>query len=365
MQEFISRCADPAESDILRELSTCLSDGQTVRLWRCAPFRAQTWRALDGLNKDTRLRYWKTVTLNGRAFSGSEYAEIVERLCEVGRPRAAFNAAGPWEGVEAGCLKRLLRAVLADGREDPTRVAPDMVSAALSSLAARGVVAEEEMANLEFGFIGVLEGSEHGIPNLERQLSKHPLLFVRVLAHLYRRDDGGEDPPEWHVEGEERQRDLAHGAYDVLRVARRTPGTDEDDMLQRDLLWRWLDEARELCVKHGRSAVGDQHIGELLAKAPADNEGAPSTIVCEALERLRSDDVAEGFVSGRLNERGMVVGWGGDQDRELAATIRGWADSRRAEYPFASSVIDRLALHYEQSAGHEDAVATLQERLNA
>lgn len=365
MQEFISRHADPAESDVLRELSTCLSDGQTVRLWRCAPFRARTWRALDSLPKDTRLRYWKTVKLVGWAFSGSEYAEIVERLCEVGRPCAAFNAAGPWEGVETGCLKRLLTAMLASGREDATIIAPDRVSAALSSLAARGVVAEEEMANLEFGFIVALERSEHGIPNLERQLSKHPLLFVRVLARLYGRGDGGEDPPEWHVEGEERQRDLAHGAYDVLRVARRTPGTDEDDVLQRDLLWRWLDEARYLCVKHGRSAVGDLHIGELLAKAPAGDDGAPSTVICEAMERLSSVDVARGFVNGMLNERGVVAGRGGDQDRELAATVRGWANSRRADYPFASSTIDRLAQHYEQSARRQDVLATLQERLNA
>ena len=272
---------------------------------------------------------------------------------------------GPWEGVETSCLKRLLTAVFGSGREDSTIIAADRISAALSSLAARGVVAEEEMANLEFSFIGDLEGSEHGIPNLERQLSRHPLLFVRVLARLYRRDDGGEDPPEWHVEGEAQQRDLAHGAHDVLRVARRTPGTDEDGVLQRDHLWRWLDEARDLCMKHGRTTVGDLHIGELLAKAPAGDDGGPSTVVCEALERLSSDDIARGFVNGKRNERGVVAGWGGDQDRELAATIRGWADSRRAEYPFASSVIDRLALHYEQSAGHEDAGATLQERLNA
>ena len=364
MQAFIATCADPAESDVLRELSTRLSDEQTVRLWRCAPFRRQTWRALDSLPEGTRLRYWKTVAPVGWVVADPDCAEVVERLCEVGRPAAAFKVVGPWwDRVETGCLRRLLVALLGSGEEDSTRIDAYDISAALGSLAARGVVTEEEMASLEFGFIEALEGSEHGIPNLERQLAKHPRLFVRMLAYVYKREDDGHDPPEWHVEGEAKQGAWMR-AYNLLRLARRAPGTDEDDALQRDLLWRWLTEARDLCLKHGRSAVGDRHIGDLLAKAPADDDGAPSAVVCEALDRLRSDDVAFGFLRGELNKRGVVVGWGGDQDRELAAEFRRRAQSRRATYPFASSIINRVAEHYDQNAKREDAKATLARRLN-
>lgn len=361
MREFIERCADPADSGVLRELSTCLPEEPTVRLWRCAPFREQTWRALDGLPEETRTQYWKTVSPSW--LSKSECTEFVERLSEAGRPFTAFRAVHPfWKNVETGCLKRLLTAILASDGGDPTRIEPHQVSAALSSLAARGVVSEDEMANLEFAFIGALEHSEHGIPNLERQLSKHPALFVRILAHLYKRDDEGEDPPEWHIEGEARQRALWHAAYHTLRLAARIPGTDQGGVLHLEPLCDWLVEARNLCAKCGRSRVGDQHIGELLSKAAKD--GAWPPVVCEALERLRSEEVARGLYSATLNARGVVVGTGGDEDRELAAKFRRHAKQRRADYPFTSSVIYRIAKHYELSARHKDERATLAKRLN-
>ena len=118
-----------------------------------------------------------------------------------------------------------------------------------------------------------------------------------------------------------------------------------------------------LCAKRGRSAVGDEHIGELLSTA-AEEDGAWPPVVCGALERLRSEDVARGIYSATLNARGVVVGTGGDNDRKLAAKFRRHAQQRRADYPFASSVIDRIAKHYEQSARREDEQATLAKRLN-
>ena len=33
-------------------------------------------------------------------------------------------------------------------------------------------------------------------PNLERSISESPFSFVQVLALLFRRDDGRQDPPE-------------------------------------------------------------------------------------------------------------------------------------------------------------------------
>ena len=366
MREFIAECADPAKSAALVDISVGLPGEQIVRLWQCAPSGERTWRALDRLPAETRRQYWKTVSPVGWQLSESECTEMIEMLSEVGRPLAAFRAVGPfWKKVESGCLKRLLTAVLANEGKDPTRLESHQVSAAFSSLAGRGVVAEEEMANLEFAFIAALEHSEHGIPNLERQLSKHPALFVRMLAYRYKRDDDGIDPPEWDIEREAQARAVGHAAYHLLRLAKRIPGTNDDGAIEGETLWRWLVEARDLCAKHGRSAVGDNHIGELLSKVPAGEDGGwPSPVVCDALERMRSEDVAKGLCRGKLNARGIVVGSGGDKDRELAAEFRRHAQQRRADFPFASRVIDRIARHYEQSAKHEDTDATLAKRLN-
>ncbi len=70
------------------------------------------------------------------------------------------------------------------------------LSKALDSLDGRSGVTVDEMAQLEFAFIEGLEYSRHRIPNLERKVAASPLLFVQALAHLFGREDGGQDPPE-------------------------------------------------------------------------------------------------------------------------------------------------------------------------
>ena len=40
---------------------------------------------------------------------------------------------------------------------------------------------EEEMAALEFKYVQMLDHTEHGIPNLQRQLAKSPSLFMQFM----------------------------------------------------------------------------------------------------------------------------------------------------------------------------------------
>ncbi len=84
---------------------------------------------------------------------------------------------------------------------------------AFDALQKRAGVTEEEMARLEFLYVGALEHAPHRIPNLERQVGKSPALFVQVLAMAFRRSDGAEDPPEWKPRTDEHGAALATSAY--------------------------------------------------------------------------------------------------------------------------------------------------------
>ena len=372
MRAFIGAHTDFAESDLLLDVSQQVDREQSVRLWRCAPFQAKTWRMLDRLPAEVHDRYWRTVSPDGWRLAEAECTEIVDRLLAAKRPQAAFAAvAHQWDQLETGCLKRLLMA-LASGDAVPEDMFPIelwSVSDALDALEARPGVSLHEMARLEFDFIEALNHSEHGIPNLERLIGESPELFVEVLSCCFKRRDDGQDPMQWQIEDEDAadRRQVAENAYSLLDRVARIPGTDDDGTIQSESLLHWLRRSRELCAQFGRTAVGDIVIGEILSKAPPDEDGAwPCSAVCEALETVASEDVAEGFRTGKLNARGMVArsGQGGDQERELAAQYRRWAQQRRVDYPFARSVIHSIAQWYDDDAKRQDARAALDKRLN-
>ena len=64
------------------------------------------------------------------------------------------------------------------------------ISKAFDSLDGRADITREEMAQLEFQFVNVLDDSEHGIPNLESQIIKSPDLFFQIVAHIDARHRG-------------------------------------------------------------------------------------------------------------------------------------------------------------------------------
>jgi len=90
----------------------------------------------------------------------------------------------------------------------------------------------------------------------------------------------------------------------------------------------------------------------------------PCEPVCEALEKMASTDVAEGFRLGVYNARGVHWrGEGGNQERELAARYRNWAQKLGPEYPFVGSVLEGIVASYDYDARLQDSEAKVRRRL--
>ena len=225
------------------------------------------------------------------------------------------------------------------------------------------------MAQLEFLFITALDHSEHGIPNLARQIAESPTLFVRALALASKRNDDGQDPPEWRIGNPERRLELASTGYRLSCLIRRIPGTGPDGKVNAEALLNWMTEVRRLCAEHGRVEVGDEQISELLSRdePPTEgNDGWPCLPVCEAMGRIASQQIGGGLKIGVFNGRG--VHWrgmddGGTQERDLVAKYRGWAKLRAFDYPYVSSVLESIAASYDREAKREDAEAEIRKRL--
>ena len=372
MQGFLMSLGDGELGALLSTSGVGVDTDRIVRLFRCAPFKQDTWRLLDQFSQEIQDRYWQGVVPQWNHYSETELIEIIDRLLEARRPRDAFYTVyRDWPQVETSRLKRLLHAVATvnDESEDWYRSEDYRLSEALDSLDGRTGVSPDEMAQLEFMFITVLEHSKHGIPNLERQLAESPAFFVQVLALAFKRNDDGQDPPEWGIEDPKLRDYLAIAAYSLIDQIERTPGTDPEGKVNAEELLDWVAEARRLCVEHGRVEIGDQKIGELLSKSPAEGDGSwPCRPVCEAMERIASQQIGDGFNIGVLNGRGAYsrrIDEGGVQERELAAKYRGWAQQRAFDYPYVSSVLERIAADYDQEAKREDTQVEIRRRLGS
>ena len=371
IQGFLMSVDDGALGALLSAICEGVNTDSIVRLFRCAPFKQNTWRLLDQYGQEIRDRYWQEVVPQWNHHSEEELIEIIDRLLGVQRPRAAFHAVHlDWPQVETSQLKRLLIAVATVDAEPADWYRPEAycLSEALDSLDSRTGVSPDEMAQLEFMFITALEDSKHGIPNIERQIAESPALFVQVLAHAFKRNDDGQDPPEWRIENPKRRDDLAIAADSLLDQIERIPGTESEGTVNAEKLLDWIEEARRLCAEHGRVEVGDRKIGEFLSKAPAEEEGGwPCLPVCEVMERIASQQIGDGFEIGVLNGRGVYsrgIDEGGAQEHELAAKYRIWAQQRTFDYPYVSSILERIAANYDQEAKWEDTKVEIRKRLD-
>ena len=367
---FLASVDEEARSVILSVVAKGMDNYRIVRLFRCAPFRQETWRLLDQYDEEIRDWYWKEVVPQWNRHSEAELIEIIDRLLEAKRPRAAFHTVQlDWRRVEVSWLKRLLVAVATVGAEPAGHYQLDayQISEALGSLNERNGASPDELAWLEFFFVEALDRSKHGIPNLERQIAQSPTLFVQMVALLFKRRDGGQDPPEWRSENRRHRDDLASAAYSLLNRIGRIPGTGEDGKIDAEALVNWITEVRQLCAEYGRTDTGDQMIGQLLSNAPAEEDGRwPCHPVCEAMERISSQHIGTGFNVGVLRARGATsraIDEGGAQERELAAKYRGLAKQYAFDYPYVSSVLESVAADYDWHAKREDTEVKIEKRL--
>lgn len=368
LRGFLWAIGDDSRAGVLQAAAEELPAEERKRLFVCAPFQGSTWRLLNGYGDDFRAGYWKDVLPSWGRYTPAELTELIDCLLEARRPRAAFHAVQmDFKDLETSRLKRLLRDVATVNAEPAGHFKLDSyhISEALDSLDGRAGVTREEMAQLEFLFIDALDHSKHGIPNLESHIAQSPALFVQVVALAYKRSDEGEDPPEWRIENPEQRAAVASAAYRLLGQLKKIPGTDENGRIEAAALAAWLAEVRRLCREYARADIGDNCLGQLLAKAPKGENGIwPCEAVCEAMEGIASPEIGEGFHIGVRNSRGVHWrGEGGKQERELAAKYRAWAARLHFDYPYVGGVLEGIAASYEREAAWQDSETKINKRL--
>lgn len=332
------------------------------------PFLPNVWDMLEAELPTLEDRYWQLVVPNAWRFESAEYDRMIDRMLRAKRPRAAFAAIRhSTDGVDPHTLARLLEAVVSGGDEPPDEYRIDgyAIDHSLSYLHAKKALSVDEMARLEFVFVDALAHSKHGIPNLDRRNAENPRSFVELIALMYKRKDGGEDPEQYRLPASANASAVFHNVYRVLDKLSLTPGTTDDGEIDVEKLIAWVTSVRKSLSDLSRAAIGDQAIGQLLGRCPSGTDGIwPHEAVRVALERIGNEEILRGMALAVYNARGVVMrGPGGSQERALAAKYEGWARAVAIVHPFAAKLLNEIRDHYLHDAQWHDTDENVRKRL--
>lgn len=360
-------CPSDMLSSVLKAAAKDLSPSLAVAILELSPFTMCTWDVVTSLGKDVDDLYWRTVRPSWDA-RDEELCWAVERMLEAGRPIAAFSCAAlRLEHLPPTLLFHLMSALPKSREADVSPLEPYRIAEALDILTQSGAVGVEELAGLEFQYLDALDRRQGKIPNLERQLERHPELFVQAVALAFKRSDDREDPDSLRAPTDDVRRNRAILCYRLLRMMARIPGYDEKEQLNAQALVNWINAVRKGCSDLARADVGDIHIGELLAKAPVGVDGVwPIEPVRDAIEAVYSDPLARGIHTGLFNSRGVfsrAMDEGGRQERDLAARYADWARALDFTHPRVAKILNTLADTYECDAQWQDAEDEVDRRL--
>ena len=127
LRGFVREVDEDMRDALLSALAEEFTPNEAVRLLLNAPFAQPTWRVVGKQAEEVRLRYWQEVTPRrvGR-YTEAEVTELIDRLLEAERPRAAFAILYlEVEKVETLRLKNLLWGLVVEASRPDASVPTD------------------------------------------------------------------------------------------------------------------------------------------------------------------------------------------------------------------------------------------------
>jgi hypothetical protein len=319
----------------------------------------------DEAGSEVATSYWKEVN-PGWNRDEQDLQAAAQRLVQAKRPRAAFQFVHfDLKKLAPAQVFDLLVAIATASDEPPKTYMLDEyhLRQAFRLLDESGEIAMEKMAGLEFQYISVFD-DEVKPTNLARCMAAQPELFVQAVAFAFKRSDDGVDPPELLPDDPEARSNRALTSYQLLDRIELMPG-EKDGKLGSARLVAWIERAQTLLDSLARREIGDQMIGKILSKAAAaEDKTWPCMPVRDALEHVANEEIGRGLAVALRNARGAHFrGVGGDQERELAAKYRGWAQAMEYTHPHVAAMMFDLEKSYLREAEWEDNEARIQRRM--
>ena len=341
--------------------------GRIKQVLCCAPFTKSTWNMVNLQGSDIRRYYWSEISPVLTSDNEKYLTEMVDSLLDVQRPYAAFDiAVFKWNRLETAQIKRILLGMATTNPEstESNSMYSHHIGEAFSTLDRRMEIDCLELAQLEFPFARILIDGERGIPSMAEMVANVPEFFVNMLMLCHKRRDGVVDPPEWRIDDPICRNALALHVQSILDTVSTVPKRDSTGGIDFDALLNWVNQVRQLCLNHDLGEVGDEYIGQLLARISFREDSVwPCVPVCRVIEAIHSKNLDLGFQAATMNQCGaQFLGYGGRDERENAAKCHELAQSLSITYPYVSGVVHQIAKYYEKDAQWWDQRTELDSR---
>ncbi|PXA05717.1 addiction module antidote protein, HigA family [Coraliomargarita sinensis] len=341
----------PAAINRMRELH--FDDSLIETLIGLCPFNPKAWGIIEDLGDETKCKYWKRVSPCWVGDDKKVVDKLVKELLNVGRPSAIIQVVHHrWEHLSSRNIQKTLKSYASTNEEASYKPQEYEILSALKLLHSRADLSLDDLAALEFQFLGALRYSEYEFPNLGEHISRSPEFFSQVIALQYKRAEGKADPDGFFLHKLDNREDLAHAAYTLLGNIKKVPGTMPSGEIHQERLLEWITETRKICSDYGRLVVADHHIGRLLTHAPHGSDGVwPCEPVREVLEEVAAKEIAAGIKLGFMNSKGVrEVVAGMKEDCEESEKFMQWSHEIAFEHPYVSKLLKDIAEDYLSTA---------------
>ena len=326
------------------------------------PPSTAVWDYAAGLGGEVERAYWSRIGMPGVGNDRETVEFIIGKLLAVGRARDAATLAA-YRGKELA--SEIVAKILSKAAKEQPQQPGDSngqsmflfsVEELLQRLDKASDISGDELARLEWTYLPMLEHSRRPPVVLHKVLATNPEFFAEVVRSVYRPSPNSGFADD--TDGDEnRARAIARRGYGLLQSWHQLPG-ETGGIVDGTTLEKWVKRARALCAETGRSEIGDQQIGTILASSPADPDGIwPSKAVREVIESIPSRHIETGVMVGIHNNRGGT--WrglldGGVQERSIASRYRGYANATALEWPRTSALLEQIARSYEEQGRQHD-----------
>lgn len=354
---FVKRWIDASSRDQLGELACA-----AVLLG--LPPTPPTWDAAVKRGPICEDAYWKQAYI-GPLDRARDAERAARSLIKVNRILDAIDVLAmsvktEWLAKDGDCdlIIEVLRRGVVASNENPAhgqRVSYD-VTTLLKRLSKCGRVSDSDMSGLEWAYFGLLEHQAQYELVIHRRLISEPSTVIDLMSLIYHAD--GVDKESLPAPTEEQKR-MASNAWHVLNDWHPFKKLASGEMPSAESLKEFADEFVRIASERGYRAIALDHLGKALASSPLDVDGNwPHESIRGVLERLDAhDELKDGFVAGRITDRGVTmrsIGDGGEQERQLAQQYRLWQSSLSIRWPTTSGLLGRIAADFDRDAARMD-----------
>ncbi len=337
-----------------------LSNRALAQLFVPIPQTKVIWDFIGGTNGEIEKEYWLSMYPSFWHIPKEQKIFGLSKLIRYGRYFSAIDISAHFpEEMPTSTIVEILLKAATEKASETYRLQGYEINRLFTALDQRGDVDKETWIKLEWGYLAFLSsnGDERNPKVLHEELATSPSFFIDVLKVIYRPEKEEVIEEEQNNFTDEQRRIASYRVHELLHSWKKIPGTDETGKIDKDFLWKWINEARELASRFSRLEVADMHIGAVLAQYPENAVSWPPDEICEVIETIGTSSIKENFLSGIFNRQGVTtrgVFDGGTIEKDKSGYYRKLSEKHKSKFPTVYSLLQTLAKNFDRDAGMMD-----------